>query len=72
MCCLYHNASDYIDRFKFHFPQDASSSAMDGMSDCMLKSNPQDPGVKAAALTMMQGSAKLLQANMIRAVSIDN
>ena len=45
---------------------------MDGMSDCMLQSDPQDPSVKAAAMTMLQGSSKLLQANMHRAVSNSN
>ncbi len=38
------------------------------MSDCMLKSNPQDPSLKLAAVTMLQGSSKLLQANMLRTV----
>eukprot|EP00794_Sanderia_malayensis_P014077 gene14077-15546_t len=46
--------------------QDASSSGMSDMSDCMLQSNPQDPSLKSAAITMLQGSSKLLQANSLR------
>ena len=43
---------------------------MSGMSDCMLKTDAQDPRVKAAALTMLQGSSKLLEANQLRAEKV--